>query len=87
MKKVVIIFLCIFVLGMVYLVYDVIKENNILKLKIIDRSELIKQNENDKKIFESKAKELESIRENNKDKVSRYDEVETWNQEIIRYLD
>lgn len=87
MKKVIVIILCVFVLVMGYLVLDVIKENDSLKSKISEKSNLIYQNENDKELFESMEKELNDIKEKNKEKSSKYDEVEAWNQEIIKYLD
>lgn len=87
MKKVIVIILCVFVLVMGYLVFDVIKENDSLKSRISEKSNLIYQNENDKELFESKEKELNDIKGKNKEKSSKYDEVEAWNQEIIKYLD
>ena len=48
MKKVIVIILCVFVLLMGYLVFDVIKENDSLKSRISEKSNLIYQNENDK---------------------------------------
>ena len=84
MKKVIVIILCVFILVMGYLVFDVIKENDSLKSKISEKSNLIYQNENDKELYE---KELNDIKEKNKEKSSKYDEVEAWNQEIIKYLD
>lgn len=87
MKKVIVGILCIVALGMVYLVYNVYSENVNLRQQISDRSDLIIKNENDKELYQSKQKELEDIKESNKDKAGRYDEVEVWNQEIIKYLD
>lgn len=87
MKKVIVIILCVFVLVMGYLVFDVIKENDSLKSRISEKSNLIYQNENDKELYESKEKELNDIKGKNKEKSSKYDEVEAWNQEIIKYLD
>ena len=48
-----------------YLVFDVIKENDSLKSKISEKSNLIYQNENDKELYESKEKELNDIKEKN----------------------
>ena len=87
MKKVIVIILCVFILVMGYLVFDVIKENDSLKSKISEKNDLIYQNESDKELYESKEKELNDIKEKNKEKSSKYDEVEAWNQEIIKYLD
>lgn len=87
MKKVIVVILCVFVLVMGYFVFDVVKENDSLKSKISEKSNLIYQNENDKELYESKEKELNDIKEKNKEKSSKYDEVEAWNQEIIKYLD
>ena len=87
MRKIVVVILSIFVFVMGYLVYDVLTLNQRLKSEISDRSDLIYQNEIDKEAYELKKKELDEIKEKNKDKASKYDEVEAWNQEIIKYLD
>lgn len=87
MKKVVVGILCVVVFGMSYLVYDVLSDNQRLRTEISNRSEIILENENDKELYESKQKELKIIKENNKEKASKYDEVNSWNQEIIKYLD
>lgn len=87
MKKVVVGILFVIVLVMSYLVYNVLCDNQRLKSRISYRSDLILKNENDKELYESKQKELEIIKENNKDKASKYDEVNSWNQEIVKYLD
>ena len=87
MKKIIVGILSIIVLVMGYLVYDVLADNQRLKSEISDRSDLILKNENDKEEYEIKKKELDEIKERNGDKASKYDEVEAWNQEIIKYLD
>lgn len=86
MKKVLVV-LCFIVLIIGCLVCNEIIKNNQIKNKISDRSSLIYQNTKDKEIYESKKRNLEELKENNKEKTSKYYEVEAWNQEIIKYLD
>ena len=40
----------------------------------------------EEKIYFEKKKELEELKEKNKDKIVKYEEVEKWNQEIEDYL-
>ena len=87
MKKIVVglLCLCAFVVG--YFTYNAVCDNKHIKNKISILSENILKNEQEKEIYDSKKRELEEIKEKNKDKSSKYDEVEAWNQEIIKYLD
>lgn len=87
MKKVIVGILCLVALGLGYFVYGEFTENQNLKEKISDKSDLILKNDKEKEAYESKKSELDVIKESNKDKASKYDEVEAWNQEIIKYLD
>ncbi len=87
MKKVIVGILCLVALGLGYFVYGEFTENQNLKEKISDKSDLILKNDKEKEAYESKKSELDTIKERNKDKASKYDEVEAWNQEIIKYLD
>ena len=87
MKKVIVGLLFIGVLVMGYFTYNVVCDNRHIKDKINVLSESIKTNEQEKNIYESKKKQLDEIKESNKDKSSKYDEVDAWNQEIIKYLD
>lgn len=87
MKKVIVGILCLVALGLGYFVYGEFTENQNLKEKISDKSDLILKNDKEKEAYESKKSELDAIKESNKDKASKYDEVEAWNQEIIKYLD
>lgn len=87
MKKVIIGILLIGVLVSGYFTYNVMCDNAHVKNKISIISDNILKNEEEKEKYESKLKELEEIKESNKDKSSKYDEVDKWNQEIIKYLD
>ena len=49
--------------------------------------EIVKKNELDAVIYNEKSEELGELKEKNKDKISKYEEVEKWNQEIKDYLD
>jgi hypothetical protein len=65
-----------------------LKNKNVsLKKKYDEMSEIVRQNELDKEAYFEKEQELEELKEKNKDKVSKYEEVEQWNQEIKSYLD
>lgn len=87
MKKLVvgILFLCVLVMG--YLAYNAVYDNKHIKDKISVLSNNILKNEQEKEIYVSKKKELDEIKEKKGSKASKYDEVEEWNQEIIKYLD
>lgn len=87
MKKIVVGLLCLCVFAVGYFTYNVVSDNKHIKNKISILSENILKNEQEKEIYDSKKRELEEIKEKNKDKSSKYDEVEAWNQEIIKYLD
>lgn len=50
---------------------------------IVDNSKEIKLLEE----YATKEKELESIKEANKDKIEKYEKVKSWNEEITYYFD
>lgn len=87
MKKIVVGLLCLCVFVMGYFAYNAVCDNKHVKNKIGILQENIEKNEKDRELYESKKKELDELKEKNKDKASKYDEVEEWNQEIIKYLD
>ncbi len=87
MKKVIVGILFLGVLVSGYFTYNVMCDNKQVKDKISILSDNILKNEEEKERYESKLKELNEIKEANKDKSSKYDEVDAWNQEIIKYLD
>lgn len=87
MKKLVIIVLFCLVIGIGYFTYNAMCDNKHVKNKINIFKENISQNEKDKEVYEAKLKELEEVKELNHDKAVKYDEVESWNQEVIKYLD
>lgn len=87
MKKLVIIVLFCLVIGIGYFTYNAMCHNKHVKDKINLFNEEVLKNEKEKELYESKVQELEEIKENNKEKSIKYDEVEAWNQEVIKYLD
>ena len=87
MRKIVVGVLIVGVLIMGYFTYNVICDNKHVKDKIGILNNNIIENEKSKEIYESRKNELDEIKEKNKEKASKYDEVEAWNQEIIKYLD
>ena len=87
MKKIVVGLLFVGVLVMGYFTYNAVCDNKHIKDKISILNDNVIKNEQEKELYESKKRELDEIKESNKDKSSKYDEVEAWNQEIIKYLD
>lgn len=87
MRKLVIIVLSCLVVGIGYFTYNAMCDNKHVKNKINILSEEVLKNEKEKELYESKVQELEEIKEINKEKSIKYDEVEAWNQEVIKYLD
>lgn len=87
MKKLVIFVLSCLVVGIGYFTYNAICDNKHVKDKINMLSEEVLKNEKEKELYEAKVQELEEIKENNKEKSIKYDEVESWNQEVVKYLD
>lgn len=82
--------LCLLVLVFcfsIYLLFDVKNKNVQLKKKYDEMSEIVKQNEIDKEIYFEKEEKLLELKEKNKDKVNKYEEVLEWNQEMKGYLD
>lgn len=61
--------------------------NKELKKKYDESLEIVKQEEINKDNYEKKVNELQNLKEKNKDKISKYDEVVKWNEEIKQYLD
>ena len=83
-------FICLLFIVLCFLSYiliDLKNKNVSLKKKYDEMSEIVRQNELDKEAYFEKEQELEELKEKNKDKVSKYEEVEQWNQEIKSYLD
>ena len=87
MKKLVFFVLCSLVGFMGYFTYNAFCDNLHLKNKFSLLSDSILENEKQKEEYLLHKKELDELREANGDKVSKYEEVEAWNQEIIKYLD
>lgn len=50
-------------------------------------NESIRKSEIDRDLYFKKEKELNELKEKNKDKILKYEEVKKWNEEIIQYLD
>ena len=73
-------FLCYFLLDM--------KGRNLsLNKKYVELSEIVKQNEIDRDFYFEKQDELDKLKEENKDKIIKYEKVEKWNDEIVSYLE
>jgi len=70
-----------------YFLFDLKNKNTDLKKKYNEMEEIVKKNELDKEVYFKKEEELNELKEKNKDKISKYEEVEKWNQEIKDYLD
>lgn len=70
-----------------YFLFDLKNKNTDLKKRYSEMEEIIKKNESDAGIYNEKTEELSELKEKNKDKISKYEEVEKWNQEIKGYLD
>lgn len=87
MKKLVVGVLFVGALVIGYFTYNAACDNKNIKDKINILSNNISKSEHEKEVYDSKVKELDEIKEKNKDRASKYDEVEAWNQEIIKYLD
>ena len=69
-----------------YFLVDFKNKNINLKKKYNEMEEIVKKNELDAVIYNEKSEELGELKEKNKDKISKYEEVEKWNQEIKDYL-
>ena len=79
--------LVVVVCVMGYFLFDLKSKNIDLRKKYNEMEEIIKKNESDAEIYNEKTEELSELKEKNKDKISKYEEVEKWNQEIKSYLD
>lgn len=86
--RVLIVSLLVFMLCVMgYFLVDFKNKNINLKKKYNEMEEIVKKNELDAVIYNEKSEELGELKEKNKDKISKYEEVEKWNQEIKDYLD
>jgi len=86
-NKCLIIGLLVVICIMGYFLIILKSKNTDLKKKYNEMEEIVKKNELDGKIYFEKKKELEELKDKNKDKIVKYEEVEKWNQEIEDYLD
>jgi hypothetical protein len=59
----------------------------VLKERYNDVNERVKKNVNDKQVYLEKSKRLSELKEENSGKISKYEEVVEWNEEIKQYLD
>ena len=87
MRKLVVFLLLFMVVFMGYFAYNAYSDNLHLKRKISSLNDMISENEKQRDEYLLRKKQLDDIREANSDKVSKYDEVDAWNQEIVKYLD
>ena len=85
MKKIVVLVLLLILSGCFYLLYDVKQTNNYLKGSLENSKNQALEAESKKTVYESKQKELDELKKDSR--VLKYNEVEAWNQEIVKYLD
>ena len=85
MKKIVVVILLLIFASCLYLIYDVKQTNNYLKGSLESAKNQALEAESKKNIYEFKQKELDELK--NDSKVLKYNEVDAWNQEIVKYLD
>ena len=75
----------LFFLG--YFLLDMKGRNLSLNKKYVELNEIVKQNEIDRDCYFQKQDELDKLKEENKDKITKYEKVEKWNNEIVSYLE
>ena len=75
----------LFFLG--YFLLDMKGRNLSLNKKYVELNEIVKQNEIDRDYYFQKQDELDKLKEENKDKITKYEKVEKWNNEIVSYLE
>lgn len=75
----------LFFLG--YFLFDMKGRNLSLNKKYVELNEIVKQNEIDRDYYFQKQDELDRLKEENKDKIAKYEKVEKWNNEIVSYLE
>ena len=80
-------FLLVLLCFSIWLFTEFYERNTQLKNKLNSISEVVIKNENDRDLYFEKEKELEDLKESNKDKILKYDEVKKWNEEVKQYLD
>ncbi len=78
--------LVVIICVMGYFLIDLKSKNIDLKNEYSEMEEVVKKNELDEKIYFEKEEKLNELKEKNKDKIVKYEEVEKWNQEIEDYL-
>lgn len=86
MKKVVIVILFVIFIGELYVFVDNQNKNSKLENEISKTEELIVNEESKQEENNKKKKKLELLKEENKDLIEKYEEVEAWNEEIVNYL-
>jgi hypothetical protein len=82
--------ICSFVVVLFFLSYfllDMKGRNLSLNKKYAELSEIVKQNELDRDFYFEKQDELDKLKEENKDKIIKYEKVKKWNDEIASYLE
>ena len=84
MKKIICLLLFIGLIFLSYLLINTYNSNKKLK-EDIEKYEL-KLVDNQKE-YNEKKQLLESLKEEKKDKVQRLEDLEVWNQEVVKYLD
>ena len=83
MKKVIIIMLFIILIGGTYFTYDLYNKNINLKedIKNYEEQAIINQEE-----YREKKQELELLKEENKSKIKRLEDIKVWNEEVVNHL-
>ena len=71
----------------VYLFINSYEKNVRLREQLRIVNESVVKSENDRNLYFKKENELNDLKEKNRDKISKYEEVKKWNEEIIQYLD
>jgi hypothetical protein len=81
MRKIIITLLFILMIISEMMFYTSLRINKDINKKIDDYKEVEVE-----KIKKEKQEELDKLKEENKNKYNRYEEIETWNQEVLDYI-
>lgn len=86
-RYVLVVMLAVFLFNSIHMFVGSVNINKGLKKKYDETIKIVEQNKVDKEIYVKKEQELQELKEKNKDKISRYEEVVKWNEEVKQYLD
>ena len=87
MKKVVVLFMIIILGCLIYFNTKEYKNIKVLKKNLDAINVKLDDSNKEKKNYYEKENELNDLKDTNKDKISKLEEIETWNQEVTNYLD